>query len=228
MKWAASGLDFDMDGWMHYYVNVGHSVHHTMQRYLSLGGQFLADYQCVVCKKWHRMSHTSICCKKPCDYHELTINYKGIVGHIDGVVKINGRYYIIDFKTTSVSGAKAKLKKPGAGYVRQITAYAYLIWKQYKIRVAGVMLVFIPRDNPRRPVIWEQDVTDVSMEQTRKALKADRLLHKKTMKAHTVEDFKELLKVYCGGEYCEACKAPTPGLLRLLKTHQDDFPIKKD
>lgn len=228
LKWATTGLHFDMDMAMHFYVNVGHAVHNTMQTYLAQSGQFLADYQCKVCKTWHRLSHKFKCCGVPCDYHELSINYKGILGHIDGVVKINGRYYIIDFKTTSLAGSVKKMSKPGVGYIRQITAYAYLIEKQYGIKVAGVMLVFIPRDNPNRPVIWEQEVTEASLEKTRKALKADRSLHKRTMAAKTVPEFKDLATNYCGGEYCDACKMPTPGFLALLKRHRSDFPIKKD
>lgn len=229
MKWASSGLAFDMDALMAYYVGVGHAVHDVMQRYLALTGKFVADYKCRgKCGKWHRFSTKSKCCGVPCAYHEVNIDYKGIKGHIDAIMKIGDDYYIIDFKTTSLSGSKTKKTKPGEGYTRQIKAYAYLLWKQYGIRVKGVMLVFLPRDNPRNVVIWEQAVTDKVMEETRLALKADRLLHKKTMRARTIDDFKELLERRCGGQYCEGCKVPTPGLLRLLKEQRSQFPIKKE
>lgn len=226
-KWASSGLMFEMDMMMHYYVNVGHSVHNTMQSYLALSGKFVADYKCRVCKKWHRFSTKSRCCGKPCEYHEVLIDYKGIVGHIDAILKVEDRYYIVDFKTTSLSGSKTKQKKPGNGYVRQVLAYAYLLKKQYKIEVAGSMLVFLPRDNPKNAVVWEQAITPKVTEDTRKALKHDRQLHKRTMEAKTLAEFKELLKERCGGEYCDGCKAPTAGLLNLLKEQRDEFPISK-
>lgn len=227
MKWASTGLEFEMDMLMNYYVHVGHSVHSTMQSYLGLSGQLVADYNCRKCGKWYRFSTKSRCCGQPCAYHEVQIDYKGIKGHIDAIFKVGDRYYIVDFKTTSLAGSRTKKTKPGQGYTHQVRAYAYLMWKQYKVRASGVMLVFLPRDNPRQPVIWEEQVTDESLERTRKQLRHDRSLHKKTMGAKTVEDFKDLLTNNCGGQYCAACKTPTPGLLRLLKEQRKQFPIKK-
>lgn len=228
LRYASSGLEFEMDMSMHYYVHVGHSVHATFQNYLALSGKLVADYHCKVCKKWHRFSTKSRCCGRPCEYHEVQIDYKGIKGHIDAIFLHEGRYYIVDFKTTSLKASEAKKRKPGNGYTHQIRAYAYLLWKQYGIKVAGVMLVFIPRDNPHKPVVWEEQVTDESLERTRKQLKKDRKLHRATMNASTMSDFKELMDNNCAGEYCDGCKAPTPGLLRLLKEQRAEFPIKKD
>lgn len=228
-KWATTGLAFEMEMTMAYYVGVGHAVHDVAQRYLALSGDLLADYRCKVCKKWHRLSHKHTCCGVPCEYHELTIDYKGIVGHIDAVVKIRGHYYIVDFKTTSINGSYKKQTQPGSSYKAQITAYAYLLQKQYGIRVKGVILAFIPRDNPHRLVTWEAPVTDALLEKTRRALKADKRLHRLTMKAKTMDDFKELLEVFCDDAYCDACrKVSTPGFLKLLKQHRGDFPIKRE
>jgi hypothetical protein len=228
-KWASYGLNFDMDAMMAYYVGVGHAVHDMMQRYLALSGMFVADYKCRgKCGKWHRLSTKSKCCGVPCQYNEVNIDYKGIKGHIDAILKVGDDYYIVDFKTTSLSASKTKKNKPGIAYMRQVRAYAYLLWKQHGIKVKGVMLVFLPRDNPKNVVIWEEPVTPRSLDQTRLDLKADRKLHKQTMEASTMEDFKELLKHRCGADYCDGCKAPTPGLLRLLKEQRKQFPIKQD
>lgn len=226
-KWVTTGLTFDMGMPMSFYVGVGHAVHDTMQKYLALSGKLVADYKCRKCNKWHRLSTKSICCGVPCEYHEVSIDYKGIQGHIDAIFKVGNRYYIVDFKTTSVKGVASKKNKPGKGYVRQIEAYAYLLWKQHGIRVSGVMLCFIPRDDPKARYIWEAPVDDRLMEKARRDLKTDRILHKKTMKAKTVDDLKELLAVNCGGEFCEACKVPTPGLLKLLKHERSKLPIKR-
>jgi hypothetical protein len=216
-----------MDMMMHYYVNVGHSVHNTMQTHLAQSGTLLADYHCRECDTWHRLSHKHECCGFATRYEEVTISWKGIGGHIDAIFKDGkGRYWIVDFKTTSLASAPSKMKKPGKGYERQIKAYAYLLWKQYGIKVEGVMLVFIPRDNPRKVVVWEKVMKAQDYVDTREDLKADLILHRKTMKAEKKEDFKFLLKTKCGGEYCDACKMDAKKLLNEIMRKAKRFPIK--
>jgi len=143
-----------------YYTSVGTTVHTVMQTWLPQSSRFLADYQCHECGKWHRLSHNWECCGFPCEYHEVQINYKGVVGHIDGIyLDKQGNYWILDFKTTSKAGSEKKRKDPGPVYREQVEAYAYFIYKQYKIKVKGVMLVFVIRDNPATPVVWAREIT---------------------------------------------------------------------
>ncbi len=228
LNYALNGMKVEVDGLMHFYVNVGHSVHNTMQSYLPQVGKFVADYTCRVCKKEYKLSTKSRCCGRACKYEEVTIDYKGIHGHIDGIWKIGNEYWIIDFKTTSLAAAQGKRTKPGINYEWQIKSYAYLLWKQHSIKVRGCMLVFIPRDNPRKPAIWEHVMKATDFEQVRLNLKADKIKHKKTMQAATLSEMKPLLKSRCGDPYCDGCKKTDAFLTKLLKLNIDKFPIKKE
>jgi len=228
MNYVTLGMYQSMDMMMAYYVGVGHAVHNVMQTYLATTGVLLADYYCRECRKKYPFSHRHECCGFPTQYEEVTIDYKGIGGHIDAIFKDSkGKYWIVDFKTCSVAGAKKKKVNPGANYKRQVRAYAYLLWKQYGIKVEGVMLVFLPRDNPRVPTIWELRMNEHHYEEARKELSADRKLHKRTMVASTWEEVRDLFMTNCGGEYCDHCKKPAKMLLADLKPKLSKLPIKK-
>ena len=220
-----------------FYVSVGTTVHTVMQSYLSQSGQFLADYECKECGTKYPLSHSTECCGFPTSYEEVTIDVgtkngkHGIQGHIDGILKDSrGRYWIVDFKTASKAGADSKEKSPGEGYKRQVRAYAVLLKKQYKIRVAGVMLVFIPRDNPRPENIrvWESLMSDKDFEHGVLELKADKKLHRRTMNASSIEEVLDLFKTKCGSPYCEHCKIPKAELPKVAKRILPKLPIIKE
>lgn len=229
LNYATRGMYQAMDMRMAYYVGVGHAVHDVMQRYLAQSGTLLADYECRECRKKYPLSHKWECCDTPTRYEEVTINYKGIQGHIDAIFKDKqGRYWIVDFKTCSISGAPGKKRDPGQNYKRQVRAYAFLLWKQYGIKVAGVMLVFLPRDTPWQPTIWELLMTERMYEEAKIELIADRKLHRKTMEAQSLDDMRAIFKTTCGGPYCEACKLEAKELIRRVKNKLKLFPIKKE
>jgi hypothetical protein len=231
-----------MDMSMAYYTSVGTTVHTVMQTYLAMSGRFLADYECRICKKKYPLSHVHECCGTPTHYEEVSIDVgtktlknglrvKGIQGHIDGIFKDSkGKYWIVDFKTTTLFGAPGKERSPGEGYTRQIRAYAVLLKKQYGIRVRGVMLVFIPRDNPRpeKLAVWEQVLSDKDFEIGKEELKADRKLHRKTMVAQTVEEVMELAKTKCGSPYCDYCKMGKSAFKQIAKRIVKKLPILAD
>ena len=217
-----------------FYVSVGTTVHTVMQSYLSQSGQFLADYECKECSTKYPLSHVTECCGFPSLYEEVTIDVgtkkgkHGIQGHIDGIFKDSkGRYWIIDFKTASVKGAVAKEKSPGEGYMRQVRAYAVLLRRQYGITVKGVMLIFIPRDNPRPENIkvWESTMSEKDFENGIEELKADKKLHKRTMHATTLEEVLDLFKTRCGSPYCTHCKIPKSELPKIVKRILPKLPI---
>ena len=230
LNYGERGMYFAMDMLMAYYVSVGHAVHKVMQDHLAQTGAFLADYTCRECGTEHRLSHVHECCGFPTDYEEVSIDYKGIQGHIDAIFKDKqGRYWIVDFKTTSLAASAKKEKDPGITYMRQVTAYAYLLWKQHGIKVAGCMLIFIPRDDPKKPTVWEIPMTDLNYAKAKTELLADRALHKRTMAADTLEEFLDLMQNKCGNDYCDYCKK-TPSALKKLAQKSlttNRFPIKK-
>lgn len=218
-----------------YYFAVGHAVHAVMQKYLPQSGQFLADYECKECDTKYPMSQQYECCGFPTQYEEVLISVGGkkgkfgIVGHIDAIfVTKDKKYWILDFKTCSVTNAKNKVRNPSAEYSAQVRAYAYLLRKQYGIVVSGVMLMYLPRDNPRKPQIWEEPIKPDFWEKTRVRLKHWKGLHKKTMYADNLKDILELSKNRCGGQYCEACKKTPAQLKGLFTKLLPNYPIIKE
>lgn len=231
MNYGKRGLYQPMDMRFAYYVSVGTAVHTVMQNYLSQSGRFLADYECKECGKKYPLSHTVECCGFPTRYEEIGLNFGGVVGHIDGVFKDSkGHYWILDFKTCSVAGASAKEKSPGDGYKYQVRAYAYLLKRQYGITVKGVMLFFIPRDDPTKPTVWEELFTERNFKDAATMLKTQRALHRATMTASRLSDFRALFQHKCGSTYCDTCKQDVPTLLKAASRMLvfGKFPIKKD
>jgi hypothetical protein len=197
-----------MDMRMAYYVSVGTTVHEVMQRYLGRTDQFLADWKCPKCGKWHRQTTQPKCCDVFSEYHELSIKNKYIVGHIDAVyIDARGKYWILDFKTTSLAGAPKKEKDPGQSYIDQIESYAWSVWKQYKIKVEGVMLVFLPRDNPFKPAIYVKPLKfDFDMDRIKRKLKGYYRIHRHAIEASTKAEVLELLEYgRCKDPWCNVC-----------------------
>lgn len=233
--YGLNGKHRPIDMAMAYYTSVGTTVHTVMQSYLSASGQFLADYECKECGKKYPLSHVNECCGFPTLYEEVTIDVgtknkrNGIQGHIDGIFRDSkGYYWIIDFKTTTLGGSSSKEKNPGEGYKRQVRAYAVLLRKQYKITVKGVMLVFIPRDNPHKIAIWEQAMGPRDFALGVEELKADKKLHKKTMIAQTLDEVMQLAETSCGSAFCDYCKMKKPDFQRLIKKVLPKLPIMKE
>jgi hypothetical protein len=154
-------------------------------------------------------------------FREVEINYKGIMGHIDGIFRDRyGNYWIIDYKTTSVRGAPLKLKKPGVDYVEQVETYALLMQLQYGIKIKGVMLVFVRRDNPSEPVVWHHtlDTADYARIKTR-TLKYRRQ-HREVLRVETRTAAVALLDYgKCRNPWCSICKSGVPLRKQLLKAY---------
>lgn len=178
-------LDF-MGG---FYTSVGTAVHEVMQDYLGQSGRFLSDWECTICKKWRRMSTNNECCDFPMRYHEVEINYKGVVGHIDGIFKDkDGRYWIVDFKTISLKNVENRVKDPGQVYIEQIEAYALFLRLQYGIVVAGVMLFFVPRDNPKEPKVYVKELSNADFKRIMTKFKVYRKMHREALAVSTMKE----------------------------------------
>lgn len=193
-----------------FYTSVGSTVHEVIQKFLSPSGKFLADWYCKPCKKWRRFSTNSECkCGLTMSYHELLIDHKGVVGHIDAVFKDRkGRYWILDYKTCTVSGASYKQKSPGSTYIEQVETYAYMLFKQYGIKVEGVMLMFLPRDNPLTPSVWVKELEALDFKRIGKRIKVQKKMHRQTLDARTLADALALAEYgKCKGEWCSTCRS---------------------
>lgn len=85
-------------------------------------------------------------------YDEIEIDYKGLKGHTDMLLKINKKYYLIDFKTTSdflfESRGLASGYYPSLKYWHQLETYACLLELQYKIVIDQYSILYVSRGKP--------------------------------------------------------------------------------
>lgn len=210
-----------------FYVKVGTVVHDVLQTYLPKSGQFIADYRCKVCKKWYRLSTQTICCDSTTEYHEVTVKYKGIVGHIDAIFKSStGKCYVVDFKTCGIAGLATSADVNAIGYVRQLEAYCFLLDKLYGLVCEAGVLFYVTRDNPKKiKISKEYKYNELERSRIVKDLKHDLKLHKATMEVATLSEYKRLAKNKCGGAYCDACRGDETRLFHNFKNNLDKFPI---
>lgn len=157
---------------MDYYCDVGTVVHETVQFHMGDSGVQHGHYRCInpKCKHGKAGQNTldaagnitkagkltrkntvkNRCpkCKERMFYEELTVKYRGIKGHVDGVIKMpDGRYWIIDYKTSSMKKIM-KGSYPEKKHLYQLPVYAYILGKKYGFEIAGFSLIYIPRDMP--------------------------------------------------------------------------------
>ena len=227
LEYKFKGLVRSMDMFGAFYTTVGTAVHLVMQNYLCRQGKFLADYYCKHCGTYYPLSHKYECCGKPTEYEEVLISTLGIVGHIDAIFQdAKGNYWILDFKTCSMKGADSKKNKPGVVYEEQVESYAYLLYRQYGIKVKGVMLVFIPRDNPRNPAVWTRELAKVHFSTVHERIKKYRRVHKAAINATTITEVMALVKNNkCANPYCKYCKMDSVGIRDMVKRA---FKIKRN
>lgn len=200
-----------------FYVDIGTAVHEVLQTYLGTSGRFLANWECKICGKKTYVTAEHECCDFPMKYHEIEIDHGGVVGHIDAVfIDRYGKYWILDFKTTSVAGASKKLLDPGVVYIEQVETYALMMKLQHKIRVEGAMLMFVKRDSPKKPIVWCKTISDERMLRIRNRTVQYKKWHKRTLNAETKADALALLEQgKCKNPYCHVCTSSNPKSLIL-------------
>jgi hypothetical protein len=216
---ATQGLVQTQDMNSAFYTEVGTAVHSVVQKYLAHSGRFLANWECKQCHKRYTLTMQHECCDFPMVYHEVELDFKGVVGHIDAIFKDKkGRYWIVDFKTTSVKGAAYKLKSPGVSYVEQVETYALMIGLQYNIKIHGVVLIFIKRDNPAEPVIWQTELNDKDYARIKARTIKYKRQHKQVMSVSTLAEARALAKAgKCVDPWCDVCKSRVP-IVKQLET----------
>lgn len=146
------GLDF--------YGGVGTAAHTVFQKYMGALGSVVGNWKCtnkkcIQHKKLIKFSRQSICsqCQHPMEYHELIIRNRHIVGHVDGLIYLDGLYYVLDYKTTSVKNIlehRLNTVYPYAKNQHQILSYCYCLERNFNIVISGWMLQYIARDDPKQ------------------------------------------------------------------------------
>lgn len=193
---------------MAFYVKIGTVVHSVVQNYLAKSGKFLARWKCRECGTVRDVSMDNQCCDMTMKYDEVLIKYKGVVGHIDAIYKDrNGDYWILDYKTTSIALAKKKATNPGIAYTEQVETYALMLKLQYGIKVKGVLLMFIKRDSPRKPVFFGRVLKNLDFPKIAKRINEYKKIHKEVLSIETLKEAKGMLKKYgkCKNPMCDTC-----------------------
>lgn len=140
-----------------FYTGVGTITHEAVQRWLGHSKRMLGNWKCSdkKCKGKREFSFRNVCpkCGSEMYYEEFEVNaLTHISGHLDGIYKArNGKYYLIDYKTSSVRVISTNWKTKMLPYkynVFQITAYAALIEQEYDIEISGWILYYLSRDSP--------------------------------------------------------------------------------
>lgn len=138
-----------------FYTGVGTVVHEVLQRYLGQGRKIYGNWKCLTCDTTVECSNKSKCpnCSAEMQYEEFEVHaFKHLSGHLDGIYKAkDGKYYVIDYKTSSVRNIYKHRKYGVFPYAKnraQISAYCALIEEEYDIEISGWMLIYVARDNP--------------------------------------------------------------------------------
>lgn len=189
---------FNMPATMEYYCGVGTVAHLIFQKHMRLlpgNGKgkpiMIGDWTCPDCGHDNQFRPYHKC--KKCDSPAITGEVARLsgdeisvqigertTGHTDDVIKIDGRYWVCDYKTSSVRAVQNYKKfNRGLPYkhnVSQIKSYSALLEQKYGIEIAGWFLIYAARDNPAQEVaIVGAEISEEERVELRRALKvADR------------------------------------------------------
>lgn len=173
---------------MEYYTSVGTTVHEKIQYFMGFTGKMWGHWKCInpTCKEAHKAADkldplgniiaegkpTRRCttnnkcpeCAEPMFYIEFTLKFRGVKGHIDGIVKLdNGKWIVLDYKTTSMKKVRKGLF-PEKKHLHQLPFYTYVLekkyGKKYGMKIDHFSLIYIPRDNPRAFFEYKEKWTD--------------------------------------------------------------------
>jgi hypothetical protein len=143
-------IDYSTD----FFTEIGTVVHSIMQRHFPLTknvSQYVfGNWKCKNCNHLLKLCTTPKCCPKcflkAMSYSEIEINFKGVFGHIDLILFIDGKYYLIDFKTTSeynISHPKRYIPYPK--HLIQVESYVVGMKEVYDIKIKDFFLIYISR-----------------------------------------------------------------------------------
>jgi len=164
-----------------YYCGVGTVAHEVFQRWLGSRGSIYGDWTCTnpKCKvTLVECSNKNKCpkCKIEMRYEEFTVRaFKHVTGHLDGIFRDRyGRYWVIDYKTSSVKALESQKLLPTLPYkknVVQVETYSALIEREYNIEISGWMLLYIARDDPRQVKVYGGTTTKEQKAKTIQTIK---------------------------------------------------------
>jgi len=156
-KKITNHVEPDADALKSFYCDIGTAVHTVLQRFVGSLGKMYGNWLCLNkrCKHVVKFSPHINCpkCGSEMLYEEFSIKaFRHVSGHTDGLFKDKyGKFWIVDYKTTSVSVIESQKDKPTLPYQKnkaQILAYVALLELELNIEISGWMLVYVARDKP--------------------------------------------------------------------------------
>lgn len=151
-----------------FYTSTGTVMHELMQRQFGRGKKILGDWKCLSCGRKKKLAYYSKCSKcnsEHVEYEELGIHFgKYTFGHVDGVVNIDEKLYVIDYKTSSVKNNN-KHRETGKQYpykhnAAQIKSYCVYLEEEYELKIHGWILIYVSRDHNINDFVCVGDVID--------------------------------------------------------------------
>lgn len=194
--------EYDKDeAMMDYYCSVGTTIHSHTQKWLGDCGKLYGDWRCPnkQCSAFvqHSIDYKCPKCQNLMDYCEIELEYDIFSGHVDSIfLQPNGRYIVVDYKSTSSRSVSERKFIPNAKHLIQIAAYAAVLTKVYNLDIESVSILYIARDNPQQIAEFNLDY--------------DEDLH-----AHTMQFLRNQIKGFKAAE-----RAKETGNLRLAQKYK--------
>ena len=160
-----------------FYTSIGNAINENLQKHFmrTLEKECYGDFCCkkfLYSKEKNEIKTVKTCNKrwsfttpfnifknhkcKNCDkpelvYQEIPVDIENHhQSHIDMLIKVNKKFVLIDFKSTSgyifTEHAKRNNSFPYRKYMHQIRTYTYLVEKQYKIKIDKVCILYVLRE----------------------------------------------------------------------------------
>lgn len=146
-------------------TSMGTAIHLVLQKWFSIQGSLYGNWVCVHCKKIRRHAlgvQKCQICKREMIYHEYEVApspQTPFSGHIDGIIKTVGGWYLIDFKGASaplIRDLKQK-NKPKESHYLQVNAYANAVNLNPKAygsvgKISKIIIIYVDRGQAHR--LW--------------------------------------------------------------------------
>lgn len=147
-----------------YYTRVGTTVHSLLQgtsaNISSWQKYFYGGWVCDECgaastehdpifRKDFQHCHKD--CKSHLTYEEIGLSYRGLSGHVDGVL-FHPKYgwILLEWKTTGntlfTNPRMVEKYFPQAKHIAQAETYCYILYQQYNIKISYYVILYVNRD----------------------------------------------------------------------------------
>ncbi len=131
-----------------FYTSIGTVIHSIVQRWWPLYGK----RKCTKCGKEYEGWGPVFCCGLPAEYKEYKLEYKGLSGRCDGIMKLLFDLFLLEIKSSDKEKMK-KMKAPKTEHVIQANIYAVMVniclRKKLPGPIKGHIIIYFDRANYR-------------------------------------------------------------------------------